>query len=171
MEFTGKVEGVENFARALQAAFPESPKIQAQIINGAMGESARRSILPIAKQLAKRGDSSGALSQALKVRAQKAKRRRGKAGGMQILPFRFDTKAMAMYILYYFTRLGKNAPLFGIVGIRHGHLVEFGTKNTPAHPFLWPAAKAGTPRYRAEFAKIFKKRLEARVRREAKKRS
>ena len=54
-------------------------------------------------------------------------------------------------------------------GIRHGHLVEFGTKKTSPQAFLWPAAKAGFPKYKTLFAGELKKRIEARVKREARK--
>jgi hypothetical protein len=171
MEVSAKIEGLDQAMKALQAAFPNNHKKQASILNGAMGASARKSFLPIARQMAKNGDSSGALSESLKVRAMPARTRRarGKAGGMQLMPVRYNVKAMAIYLNYYYTSQGKNPPLGGIDGIRHGHLVEFGTKNITASPFLWPAAASGTTPYRAMFAKALGKRIASAVKREAKK--
>jgi len=178
MKMSAKMDGLEGAMKALEAAFPYDYKIQSQMINGAMGGAARKSILPIAKQMAKTGDGSGSLSEAMGVRAQKARRRKGKAGGMQVLPVRFNKKAIAMYIQHYYTSRGKNPPANILSsGIRHGHLVEFGTvagkkhAATAAKPFLWPAAAAGKTKYISLFAKELKKRIESRVKREAKKRA
>jgi len=168
MEGKVKLIGLEDAMKALQAAFPDNYKKQSQIVNGAMGGSARKSFLPIAKQLAKRGDSSGALSESLGVRAQKASNRKGKAGGMEVVPVRSNRKAMAMYIKHYYTDRGLNAPFAMIAsGVRHGHLVEFGTAHSAAFPFLWPATTA-TPEYKALFAGELQKRIESNVRRVAK---
>ena len=177
MQAKADIVGLKSAMRALQAAFPDNVKIQSQIVNGAMGVSARKSFLPIAKQLAMRGDGSGALSESLAVRAQKANKRKGKAGGMDVVPVRGNKKALAMYINYHYTSKGKTPPASIIVsGIRHGHLVEFGFvhkksgKHVAAAPFLWPSTVA-TPKYRDVFAGELKKRILSRVKREAKKRA
>jgi len=174
MEGKVKLIGLEEAMKALQAAFPDNFKKQSQLINGAMGGSARQSFLPIAKQMAKNGDSSGALSEALGVRAQKARNRKGKAGGMQVVPVRSNRKAMAMYIQFYYTNKGVNAPANILEhGIRHGHLIEFGHMarggkgHVAAKPFMWPSTVA-TPKYRSLFAGELKKRIESNVRRAAK---
>ena len=165
-----KIEGLDGAMDAMQAAFPKSYKIQAQIINGSMGGAARKTIMPLAKQMAKASDSSGALSESIGVRAQKARQRRGKAGGMMVVPVRFNKKALATYIAYYYTRLGNNAPAGTVArGITHGHQVEFGNARESARPFLWPAAAAGKTSYIARFAIEMKKRVVSRVKREAKK--
>ena len=172
MKMSAKMDGLEGAMKALEAAFPYDYKIQSQMINGAMGGAARKSILPIAKQMAKTGDGSGSLSEAMGVRAQKARRRKGKAGGMQVLPVRFNKKAIAMYIQHYYTSRGKNPPANILSsGIRHGHLVEFGTAKQAAKAFLWPAAETGFSKYKSLFTKELKKRIESRVKREAKKRA
>lgn len=179
MDFKGELRGLDDAMRALQAAFPDNPKRQQQLVHGAMGGSARKSMLPIAKQLAKRGDSSGALSESLAVRVQPKRKRHGKAGGMEITPVRHNKKAIALYIEHYFTSQGKTAPL-GIVasGIRHGHLVEFGHNlkrngrvigHVSAQPYLWPAGLAGSADYRNLFAGELKKRIESAVKRAARK--
>lgn len=176
MEGTVELRGLEDALRALQAAFPNDTKQQQRMVHGAMGGSARKSLLPIAKNLAKRGDSSGSLSEALGVRTQPARKRRGKAGGMEIVPVRHNKKAMALYVQHYYTQRGKAVPA-GIFasGIRHGHLVEFGFTHRsgahiPAYPYLWPAARSGSQEYRNLFAGELKKRIESAVRRAAKKR-
>ena len=170
MEGSAKIKGLDEAMKAMQSAFPTDFKKQAQIINGSMGASARKSILPIAKLNAMKGDGSGALSEALKVRAQKAKKRRGKAGGMEITPVRHDRKAIAKYISFYYTAQGKNAPINAVAnGIRHGHLVEFGTVKMASSAFLWPASKSGQSTYISLFAGEMKKKIAAAVKREAKK--
>lgn len=170
MEGSAKIEGLDEAMKALQAAFPDNYKKQSQMINGAMGSSARKSILPIAKQLALVGDGSGALSESLKVRAQKARKRKDKAGGMEVVPVRHDRKAMALYISHYYTQMGLIPPARLVTdGIRHGHLVEFGSVKESARAFLWPAGKAGQMVYTSLFASELRKRIESAVRREAKK--
>jgi hypothetical protein len=172
MQATARIRGLDGALKSLQAAFPNNPKQQQRIVNGAMGGSARKSFLPIAKQLAKRGDSSGALSEALAVRAMGRRKRRGRVGGMEVVPVRNSTKAMALYISHYFTERGKNPSGTVLIdGIRHGHLVEFGTAHSAAYPYLWPAAVSGSTEYRALFANELKKRIEGAVRRAAKKRA
>ena len=176
MEGKADIVGLKDAMRTLQAVFPDDYKKQSRLVNGAMGGSARKSFLPIAKQLALRGDGSGALSESLAVRAQKANKRKGKAGGMEVVPVRYSLKAMAKYISHYYTSRGKNMPLGGIDGIRHGHLVEFGFvhkksgQHVPARPYLWPSTVA-IPKYRDMFASELKKRIAATVKREAKKRA
>lgn len=171
MEGKASIQGLDAAMKALQSAFPVDHKKQAQIINGAMGSSARKSFLPVSKQLAKHGDASGALSESLAIRAMPARlrRQRGKAGGMQMMPVRFSLKAIALYISHYYTSRGLNAPADVLsIGIRHGHLIEFGSRNNAADSFLWKATIA-TPRYVSLFAGELKKRIESAVKRAARK--
>lgn len=172
MEGTAKIEGLEAAMKSMQTAFPDNIKQQARIVNGAMGGAARKSILPIAKQLALNGDGSGALSDSLGVRAQKARSRKGKAGGMMVVPVRSDKKALAKYIDFYFTAQGKTPPADIVTqGIRHGHLIEFGTSKISSRAYLWPAAQSGLSMYINLFAGEMRKRTEAAVKREAKKKA
>ena len=167
---TAKIEGLESAMKAMQAAFPENHRQQQRIINGAMGGAARKSFLPVAKQLALKGDGSGALSESLAVRAQKARQRKGKAGGMMVVPVRANRKALARYINFHYTSQGKVPPASVITsGIRHGHLVEFGvpSRGISANAFLWPSTMA-VPKYRGLFAKEMMKRIAAAVKRKAK---
>ncbi|MEE8482753.1 MAG: hypothetical protein V3S12_05315, partial [Acidiferrobacterales bacterium] len=76
------------------------------------------------------------------------------------------------YIDYYYTQRGKAAPIEAVTsGIKHGHLVEFGTVHTAARPFLWPAAMAKRTDFTLKFARVLKKKTEAAVRKAAKRRS
>lgn len=154
--------------KAMQAAFPADPKKQKQILNGAMRASANKAMVPIAKQRALQGDGSGALSESIAVRNMNARtlRKVGSAAGVQVTPVRSNRKAMMMYITHYYTSRGR-VPHADMInsGIRHGHLVEFGSVNNGAQPFLWPAAAAGKGAYIRGFSAEMQKKTEAAVRR------
>lgn len=168
MEISVDLKGVDEAIDAMMAAFPKDPAKQRTLVNGAMRVSARKNMLPKAKQLALMGDGSGALSEALAIRSQ-AKRKiksKGAAAGVEIVPVRHNRKALAMYINHYYTSKGKNAPASIVSsGIRHGHLVEFGSVNNNARPFLWPAAQAGQASYIASVGKELEKATERAVNR------
>ena len=173
MEGTVKIEGLDSALAAMRAAFPIAPKQQARLLNSAMRTAAERSIVPIAKSLALTGDSSGALSESIGVRFQSAvkRRARGVAAGVEVVPVRFNVRAIAMYIQHYYTDRGKTASINLVAaGIRHGHLIEFGTVRTAARPFLWPAGQSGKSGFTNKFSKILKKRIEAAVKRRARRR-
>lgn len=165
-----RVEGLEQAMKAMLAAFPQDERRQRGILNASMREASKSTILTDAKQRAARGDSSGALSEAIGIRAtskRKLKTRRVVAG-IEITPVRSNMKAMAMYIQHYYTNKGKIAPAKMFTsGVRHGHLIEFGSVNNPAHPFLWPAAQSQKGAYINRFAADLTKKTEAAVRREA----
>lgn len=166
VDFSANVTGVDSAIKAMMAAFPKDLKIQQRLVNGAMRISARKNLLPIAKQNASRGDGSGALSEALVVRSMSAKRKRelGVPFGIQILPYRFNKKALALYIEYYYTRQGKRAAAKDFArGIRHGHFVEFGNVNNTARPFLRPAADEGQQAYLNGFSQELRKGIEKAV--------
>jgi hypothetical protein len=165
-----KIDGLEEAMRAMKAAFPADPKKQRQILNGAMSGSARKSMVPIAKQLALAGDGSGALSEAIAVRNMNARtlRKVRSVAGVQITPVRANRKAMMMYIAHYYTSRGR-VPHANMInsGIRHGHLVEFGSVHNQPQPFLLPAASAGKGAYVRGFSAEMSKKTEAAVRRAA----
>jgi len=170
MEANARLTGLNEAVLALAMAFPNDQKKKQQLLHGAMGAASRKTILPLAKQLALAGDGSGALSSALKVRVMNKRKRGNRAGGMELVPVRFNQKAIHDYIHYYYTSKGKAAPMDMVSsGIRHGHLVEFGSVHNAARPFLWPAARAEASAYTQRFASILKKRIEAAVKRAAKK--
>jgi hypothetical protein len=168
-----KVEGLEQAMKAMQAAFPQNESRQRGILNASMRAASRDTILADAKRRARVGDGSGALSEALGIRAvsKRKLRMRRAVAGVEIAPIRSSMKAMAMYINYYYTQRGRTAPAKMLSsGIRHGHLVEFGSVNNAANPFLWPAARSQNSDYIGRFASDLRKKTEAAVVREAKKR-
>jgi len=173
MEGSVKITGLKEAMKAMQAAFPKNPKQQRGLLNSAMRAAAKGTMLSTAKSLALRGDGSGALSESLGIRVQSRAKMRTKAlvaAGIELVPIRDNAKAMALYINHYYTARGKTTPAKVVAsGIRHGHLVEFGTVKTSARPFLWPAAQAGSAGYITKFSAVLKKKTEAAVRRRAKK--
>jgi hypothetical protein len=178
MELTVKVEGLKSALKAMNAAFPRNPRQQQRLLSAAARQAAKTAMLPTAKSLAMRGDSSGALSESLDVRLQSRRklRRRGIAAGAEIVPVRFNVEAIRKYVQHYYINRGKT-PSIDILasGIRHGHLVEWGFthasgKEVTGHPYLWPAGRTGASLARKIFAGILRKKTEAAVRRAAKKR-
>ena len=172
MQVDVKLDGLEDAIKAMAAAFPADPNKQRKLVNGAMINSAKKNILPTAKQRAKVGDGSGALSESLAVRVQPRKKTntKGVAAGVEIVPLRSNRKAMAMYINHYYTQKGLTAPAKMMVsGIRHGHLVEFGSVNNTATPFLWPAATSGKASYINDFGVELRKSVDKAVDRARKK--
>jgi hypothetical protein len=172
LDMSVKIDGLEDAMKAMLAAFPTDERRQRGILNASLRTAATNTILADAKQRAKTGDGSGALSEALGIRAtskKKLKTRRVVAG-VEVVPVRSNMKAMALYIQHYYTAKGKTAPakMFAS-GVRHGHLVEFGSVNNSARPFLYPAAQSQMSAYTGRFAADLTKKTEAAVRREAKK--
>lgn len=166
-----KVEGLEDAMKAMLAAFPSNPTRQRGILNASMRLAGRSTILADAKQRAKSGDGSGALSEALGIRATSKRKlaNRQAVAGVEIVPVRSNLKAMALYIAHYYTSQGRTAPTGMLTnGVRHGHLVEFGSVNNSPRPFLLPAASAQKGAYITRFANDLQKKTEAAVRREAK---
>lgn len=167
-----KVEGLEDAMKAMLAAFPADPKRQRGILNASMRMASNKTILADAKQRAKKGDSSGALSESLGIRATSKRKlsARQAVAGVEIVPVRSNMKAMAMYIQHYYTNQGRTAPTSMLTsGIRHGHLVEFGSVNNAADPFLFPAAQSQRGAYITRFSADLTKKIEAAVKREARK--
>ena len=144
MDIDVKIKGLKGVLKAMDAAFPKDPKQKQRLLAATMKTAAKPTMLAAAKQRAKRGDTSGALSESLGLRSQsraKIKTRRIQ-GGVEMVPVRDNPRAIAMYIAHYYTSRGKVLPTSVIAsGIRHGHLVEFGFKHTSgrevsARPFL-----------------------------------
>jgi len=170
VEITFKVHGLADAARAMQAVLPKNPEQQRRVVNASMKAAIKSKVLPFAKIAAKVGDGSGALSESLKV--VQASRSRALAAGVvarvHLLPHRFNYRALAMYINYYYTQHGFRPPdvLFRY-GIRHGHFVEYGvpSRNIPARPFLWTSARVRASAMASEVARLTKKKAEAAVKR------
>ena len=166
------VVGVEEAMKALQAAFPHEPRVQRKVLNQTMSAASRKTMVPMAKGLALKGDSSGALSESITMRNASAAtiRKRKAAGAVEMVPIRYHRKALAMYIQHYFTDKGLNAPAtFLANGMRYGHLVEFGSVHSEKSPFLWPAAEAQRGSYQREFAKLMEVQIERAVKSAARK--
>ena len=145
-----KIEGLEDAMKAMLAAFPANERRQRGILNASIRSAATNTILNDAKQRAKIGDGSGALSESLGIRATSKRKLKAKrvVAGVEIVPVRSNMKAMAMYIQHYYSAKGKTAPAKMLTsGVRHGHLVEIGSVNNSAKPFLWPAAESQKSAY------------------------
>ncbi len=174
MQGRAKIVGLKDAMAAMAAAFPKDPKKQKSLLAGAMRMSASKTILQSAKRRALSSGGSGALSESLGIRIQSAGKMRTKraAAAIEIVPVRMNRKATAMYISHYYTKRGKAAPASIVTsGISHGHLVEFGSANNAARPFLWPAAQSRKQAYVNRFAKDLRKKIEAAVRLRAKRRA
>ena len=174
MEGKAKIKGLGSAMKAMAAAFPKDPRQQSRLLNSTMRTAAKGTMLIAAKGFALAGDGSGALSESLGIRNQSRRKVSAKnaAAGVEIVPVRHNPRAIAQYINHYYTSRGKTAPASVVTsGIRHGHLVEFGTVRTSARPFLWPAAQSGRAGYINRFSAILRKKTEAAVRRRAKKRA
>jgi hypothetical protein len=168
VEASVKIDGLEEAMRSMLAAFPSNRKEQKIILNGAMRKSASQTIAREAKERALAGDSSGALSEAIGIRARSRRniKTARTVGALEVTPIRSNRKAMLMYIQHYYTSRGRTAPAGMILsGIRHGHLIEFGTVNHGPRPFLWPAAKGQLSPYMARLAADMRRQIESRVRR------
>lgn len=171
MLISAKIDGLEDAMKALQAAFPTDPRKQQKILHSSMGSAARKEILPASKQLALVGDASGALSEALAVRALPAKerRKRNTAASMIVTPVRSSTKALARYINHYYTQEGLTPPASLLIrGIMHGHLVEFGSVNNAPKSFLWASAQANRSKFTETFASELRRITEQAVKKAAK---
>jgi len=172
VEVEVRIDGLKEAFDAVRAAFPDDPKKQRSILNRSLSGAARKAVVPMAKQLALQGDESGALSDSITVRARSYSnaRKRGAVASVVVTPLRMDAAAMATYVNYYYTSKGI-APPAGLIsgGIRHGHLIEFGTVRHAARPFLYPALKSGFRMFLSEFTRSMKKKTEATIERAAKK--
>lgn len=177
MEPTVRIKGLKEAMRAMEKAFPKNADKARSLLNQTMSGAARKSILPIAKANALIGDGSGALSESLAMRAvgKSRVRRKGAAASVQVTPVRYNPKAIAMYTAHYYAgqkmQIGRLKLDRVAEGIRHGHLVEFGTRHHGAFPFLYPALKSGRSGYIKFFAATLERKIAAAVRHEARKRA
>lgn len=171
MEGSFKVEGLDKVMENLVNAFPREPEEQRKVLNSGMRKSSTQTIVREAKARAAALGGSGALAEAIGVRA-KSKRRvmtSRAVAGVEITPIRHNAKAIAMYANYYYIRQGKPVPTRVILsGIRHGHLVEFGTVRTAAKPFLWQAATSQLSPFMRRLAEDMERTIRSRLKRRAK---
>ena len=165
------ITGLEDAMKAMQAAFPKDPRQQKRLVASAMRRSAATTFVAHAKQLATTSERSGALAESIGVRyMQKRDVSPGSVVGLQVTTVRKSIKAMAMYASFY-----RVSAKQAVEGIRHGHLIEFGhakrggNGDVSARPFLGPAMDSGFSPYVNRFAADLGKKIEAAVRRKAKK--
>lgn len=171
MQLGFKIDGLKDVERAILAAFPGEPRKQRAILNQTMAAAAKNTMLPVAKSRALQGDGSGALSESLGIRALPANRAfpRGVVASVEMVPVRNNTKAIQKYANYYYARLGKTIPNSVLTsGIRHGHLVEFGTVKMAAQPFLWNSAQEKAVAWSRDLGNQVRVVIEKSVRRAAK---
>lgn len=134
------VKGFDEAAKTIQKTFPRTAR-QRSVLQGAMRDAGRPTVLVDAAIRASALGGSGSLAQALTFRNRSIKsvRAAGAFGGVELVVKRHMQRAIKAYEAFYGRKVTD--------GIRHGHLVEFGTRRTAAKPFLWPAAVSNTRRY------------------------
>jgi len=152
-----KVDGLKELNRKLEQF---TVKTQKSMITSAL-RAAAKPIQAAAKQNAQRTrhPSSGALSQSIGI---KAKRLRGSAAvsSLWVAPIRTDKSAVSQYAGFY----GGASVSSVNAGIRHGHLVELGTKHSAARPWLRPALDQNKDRAVSIFKTTLAKRIDREVR-------
>jgi len=174
MEFSAKIVGLEDAMKAMQAAFPKNQEQQRRLLNATMRRSATPTLLADAKTRAASLGGSGALADSLGIRTSgKGIMRSGnKVAGVYITPLRYKPSALFKYLSHYYP--GSKSDSVIVDGIRHGHLIEFGhaTKgggHVAARPFLGPAIDSQFSPYISRFAMDLGKKVEAAVKRRARK--
>lgn len=136
MKFGVRVEGLEHVNRALRQL---SIQAQQRALARALSQAARP-IRDAARSNAQKIAGSGALAMAVSTwRNRKGERARGTNtfASVEVGPRRSNKRALAAYYSFYKGRTPSPRQLQ--LGIRHGHLVEFGTKRTPARRWLTAA--------------------------------
>ena len=169
-----KVEGLAHLRDVL------IDKIPAQAREKVVVSALRRSFKPMvvaAKQNAARADNphSLALSESIKlwkVSRRKKKKKSDTFATVEIGPRRSDKRALAR--LFTFHNRKTITPDQLRLGIRHGHLVEYGvpSRGIPAQPFLRPAADskaaAGISAFRKELGRAIDKQARRLAKRQLK---
>lgn len=174
MEGQAKILGLEDTIKAMKAAFPEAPEQQRRLLNATMRRSATMTFVLDAKQRAMSLGGSGALADSIGIRTMP----RGqlvssrKVAGVYIAPLRHKPSAIRRYIGHYYATSAPNTVV--VNGIRYGHLVEFGHvardgSHVAAKPFMGPAIDSQFNAYRGRFASDLGKKVEAAVKRKARK--
>ena len=169
-----KVEGLQDVLKAVENIFPKDDTAARAILNQGMGASMRKHMLPMAKQLAASTNKSGALAESLAVRAIQKRHLNDLPATanacVRLTPVMANRKAAALYINYYYLSKGKIPPdSIWTSGIRHGHLVEFGSVNNTPKPYILPSVRAGRAKFEKDWANFMWKKTKARVKRFVKK--
>jgi len=84
---------------------------------------------------------------------------KGSVSSLWVGALRSDKKAVSQYASFY----GKASVKSINSGIRHGHLVELGTKHSAPRPWLMPALKGSEGRVVNVFKQTLSKRIERQV--------
>jgi hypothetical protein len=170
MDVSGKIVGMEEAIKAMQAAFPADPKAQEKVLVPAMRRSANKTMVPEIKAKAMEGDGSGALAESIGIRkkSRRAITNTRTVAAVEIAPIRSNMKAMAMYVNYYYTARGQTVPSKVLLGgIRHGHFVEFGSVNNDPRSFLWEPVKGRIAPYTQALAAEIRRQVSKNLRRAA----
>ncbi|NNF65984.1 MAG: hypothetical protein HKM98_00580 [Gammaproteobacteria bacterium] len=101
---------------------------------------------------------SGALARSIGKYSKKG-RFNDEIGTVSVGPKRNVKAAVSLYQQYYGKRATGSKSKKKRDGIRHGHLIEFGTKHSPARPFLRPAFHANVTRVVKGFSAELKKSI------------
>lgn len=159
------VKGLQELRRTMEEKLPK--QVQSNVMAAALKE-AGRPMKNAAKANARRG-RSGALAQAITFWNEKKKVRdkKGKFARVHLGPKRSLRGAIKKYYAYYGRKNVSIAALKN--GIRHGHLVEFGTSKMAARPFLRPAQAAHDKKLIQVFGRILGEKIEKAAEKEAQK--
>lgn len=151
--------GFDEAAKVIEKSFPKTSK-QRSVMNAAMRDAGRQTALVEAALRAAALGGSGSLGQALTFRNRSLRSIQAARvfGGVELVVKRGMQRAIKTYEAYYGVKVKD--------GIRHGHLVEFGTKRSAARPFLWPAVESQAPRYVNKFAQTIWTSIEKNVAKE-----
>ena len=150
------VTGLKELEKKLLRDVPA--KAQGRVMARALKRSARP-LVRVAKSLAYRGDSSGALSLAITQWTERKSLtlKRGYFVTVYAGPKRNNKRVLARYYKFY-KRRPTSAQISG--GVRHGHLVEFGARGLPKHPFMAPALSSQGKAVIGRFGKILGEEIE-----------
>ena len=164
-----KVEGLAHLRDVL------IDKIPAQAREKVVVSALRRSFKPmVVAAKVKAVKTSGALAESIKlwkVSKRKKKVKSDTFATVEIGPRRSDKKALGRYLAEYRETI---TPKDLKLGIRHGHLVEYGvpSRGIPAQPFLRPAADskaaAGISAFRKELGRAIDKQARRLAKRQLK---
>lgn len=149
------VQGLRHLEDVLLRQIPAEAR--QGVLAGALKEAAKP-IIAAAKQGYDALDGSGSLSMAMgSWRSKRAERYGNTFASVEIGPRRSNRKALAAYYAYYGRKVtGKMLSR----GLRHAHLVEWGTSRTPARRVLTRAFDAQAPAAVKSFGTILGKRLD-----------
>src|SRR3990172_1878100 len=150
-----QVLGLKHLTEVLTRTIPAEAR--QGVIVGALKEAAKP-IITTAKQGYRALDGSGSLAIATTVwRSRKAERYGQHFASVEVGPRRSNRKALAAYYAFYGR---KPTPAMLKLGIRHAHLVEWGTRRTGAKRVLTKAFDSNAQAAVKTFRQILGERIE-----------